>query len=229
MKKLLLISLTGLFFFSFFARAQDCVTYFPTEKGKKLVYQYYDNKSKPTVKVYYKVKDVSKTDKGLKITTEQWVESADGQVADTFLLDYYCKDGEFYVDMRSTLSSMLSKYEGMDLEVSTKDLAIPVDMKEGETLPDGEATVVVKNNGVKLVTITSHVTNRKVAGREKVTTPAGTFDCVKITYDTDGKVGFVKTRSSGAVWYAKGVGSVKIEGYNKKGKLESSSELIEMD
>ncbi len=229
MKKLFLITLAGFLFLIPFAKAQECTVYFPTKKGEKLVYQYYDAKSKPTSKVYYDVQDVVKTDKGLKITTQQWFETSDGQIIDTFLLDYYCKNGEFYVDMKSTLSSLLGKYEGMDLEVTTKDLALPATLKEGDVLPDGSATVVVKNNGIKMVTITSNVTNRKVAGKEKVTTPAGTFDCVKITYDNDGKVGFVKTHSKGAIWYAKGIGSVKMENYNKKGKLESSSELIKIE
>ena len=229
MKKLLLLSLTGLFFFSFSARSQDCVSFFPTEKGKKLVYQYYNNKSKPVIKTYYEVKEVEKSDKGLKITARQWMENSEGQMVDTFLLDYYCKDGEFYIDMKSSLSSLLDKYEGMDLEVNTKDLALPGQMKEGDVLPDGQATVVVRNNGVKVATASNRISNRKVEGNEKVTTPAGTFDCVKISYTVEGKVGFVKSHGRGAVWYAKGIGSVKTENYNKKGKLESWSELVKVE
>ena len=226
MKKFILISLAGFLFLAPWVRSQNCTVYFPTKKGQRLVYQYYDEKSKPTIKVYYNVQDVTETDKGMKITTQHWIETEDGEMTDTILLDYYCKNGEFYIDMQSTLSSMLSKYEGMDIEIQTKDLALPSTLKEGDVLPDGSATVVVKNNGVKLVTITSTVTNRKVAGKEKVTTPAGTFDCVKVTFDTDGKIGFVKTHAKGAVWYAKGIGTVKTESYNKKGKLEGSSQLI---
>jgi hypothetical protein len=130
--------------------------------------------------------------------------------------------------MKSSLFGVLSKYEGMDMEVSSHDLALPAKMNVGDVLPDGEVTVVIKNNGIKMVTITSAVHNRKVEAKEKVTTPAGTFDCIKVTYDTDGKVGFVKTHAKGAVWYAKKIGTVKSESYNKKGKLEGSTELVEI-
>ena len=227
MKKIVLISVVFLFFIPF-VKSQDCTAYFPTEKGKMLMYQYYDNKGKPSSKVYYDVKDVEQTPEGLKITTEQWFETPDGDVLDTLLLQYFCKDGEFYIDMESTLTNLLGKYEGMDMEVSSKDLAIPARMKVGDVLPDGSATVVVRNNGIKMVTITTTIRNRKVEAKEKVTTPAGTFDCVKVTFDTDGKVGFVKTHAKGAAWYAEGIGTIKSESYNKKGKLESSTVLEEI-
>jgi hypothetical protein len=228
MKKSVLVFFVTLFFFSFMAKGQDCVSYFPTRKGKVLMYQYYDAKHKPSTKMYYDVKDVQQTADGEKISIEQWFETPEGDVVDTFLLDYYCKNGEFYIDMKSSLIGVLDKYEGMDIEVSSHDLALPAKMNVGDMLPDGAVTAVVKNNGIKMMTITSEVHNRKVEAKEKVTTPAGTFDCVKVTFDTDGKVGFMKTHAKGAVWYAKGIGTVKSENYNKKGKLEDSVELVEV-
>ena len=228
MKKSLFVFLMGLVFLFPSLKAQDCVSYFPMQKGKVLKYQYYDAKHKPSSTMYYNVKDVEQTNDGEKITLEQWFETPEGDVVDTFLLNFYCKGGEFYIDMKSSLFGVLSKYEGMDMEVSSHDLALPAKMNVGDVLPDGEVTVVIKNNGIKMVTITSAVHNRKVEAKEKVTTPAGTFDCVKVTFDTDGKVGFVKTHAKGAVWYAKKIGTVKSESYNKKGKLEGSTELVEI-
>ena len=228
MKKTVFVSFVSLFFLFPVIKAQDCVSYFPTQKGKVLKYQYYDAKHKPTTKMYYDVKDVQKTSDGEKITIEQWFETSEGDVVDTFLLNYYCKGGEFYIDMKSSVLGILGKYEGMDLEVSSHDLALPAKMKVGDVLPDGEITVVVRNNGIKMVTITSAVHNRKVEAKEQVTTPAGTFDCVKVSFDTDGKVGFVKTHAKGVVWYAKDIGTVRSESYNKKGKLESTVELAEI-
>ncbi len=228
MKKSVFVSLISLFFLFPVIKAQDCTSYFPTQKGKVLQYQYYDAKHKPTSKMYYNVKDVQKTADGEKITTEQWFETPEGDVLDTFQLEFYCKNGEFYIDMRSSLVAVLEKYQGMEMEVSSHDLALPAKINVGDVLPDGEVTVVIKNNGIKMVTIISEVHNRKVEAKEKVVTPAGTFDCFKVTFDTDGKVGFVKTHAKGAAWYAKGIGTVKSESYNKKGKLESSTELVEI-
>ena len=66
--------------------------------------------------------------------------------------------------------------------------------------------------------------NRKVAGNESVTTPAGTFDCYVITYDSEAKMGF-KMTSSNKLWLSEGFGMVKQETYNKKGALIGKSVL----
>jgi hypothetical protein len=59
---------------------------------------------------------------------------------------------------------------------------------------------------------------------EDVTTPAGTFNCVKISYDIETKT-FMTMRASGIEWYAKDVGVVRSESYNGKGKLTGYSVL----
>ncbi len=224
--KRLLFFVVGFFALLSVLNAQECDFYFPTEKGKKLTIQNYDAKHKPTSRMFYRVKDVEKTPDGKKIAIEEWFETEKGELTDTFLLEFYCKGGEFYIDMKSSVADLLKNYGNMDMEVTSHDLALPSNMKAGDVLPDGEVTVVIRNNGVKLLTISSRITNRKVEGREKVTTPAGTFDCVKLTYDTDAKVGFVKSHVKTVTWYARNVGTVRSETYNKKGKLENSSELV---
>ncbi len=238
MKKLV-FSLVAVMAFSWAMRAQECTPYFPAEEGKELVYQFYDAKDKPTLKAHYRVVDVKDTPDGLKITIENWYESTaekekkkkkeEEMLPDTLFFDYYCKGGRFYIDMTSALSKILGMYQEADLDIQSNDLVLPSDLKVGQTLPDAGVTVVVRGDGgIKLVTITSNALHRRVAEKEKVTTPAGTFDCYKITYDVEGKVGFVKTHAKGATWYAKGVGTVRSESYDKKGKLQSYQVLEEI-
>jgi len=61
-----------------------------------------------------------------------------------------------------------------------------------------------------------------------VTTPAGTFDCIKMTQDTDVKAIF-KMKAKTTTWYTKGVGMVKTENYDKNGKVESSTVLTKFE
>ena len=103
--------------------------------------------------------------------------------------------------------------EGMELNISGTALEMPKQLTVGQSLPDAEAEIEVRNNGFKMMTMQHTVTNRKVEAKESVTTAAGTFDCYKISYDFEFK------------WVSEGVGVVKAEYYNKKGKLESSEEL----
>ena len=76
--------------------------------------------------------------------------------------------------------------------------------------------------------LTINITNRKVVGVESVTVPAGTFECFKITYDMETKLGF-KASSSAVQWLNKGAGSVKTESYDKKGKLLGTTVLNEFN
>jgi hypothetical protein len=69
-------------------------------------------------------------------------------------------------------------------------------------------------------------TDRTVTGTETIDTPAGKFDCFIISSQTEVKMLMTKTGTSKS-WIAKGVGLVKQEDYNKKGKLISSEILTE--
>jgi hypothetical protein len=61
---------------------------------------------------------------------------------------------------------------------------------------------------------------------ETIETPAGKFECYKITYLTDmeGMLGKVRTFKT-LVWYAKGPGMVRNESYDDKGKMKGSTVL----
>ena len=72
--------------------------------------------------------------------------------------------------------------------------------------------------------------NRKVAGKETVTSPAGSWEAFVISYD-----GNMKTRMAGIglpafnftvkEWFVPGMGIVKSETYSKNGKLVGSTLL----
>lgn len=136
-----------------------------------------------------------------------------------------CRDGVFYMDMRSMMDprSMQGLAE-LEMEVSGDELQIPNRMEVGDVLPDGTITMKASMNGMALMTLGMTIRNRKVEARETVTTPAGTFDCIKLSQESEMKSIVRKTFRS-ASWYAKGVGMVKSENYDSQGQLESSTVL----
>ncbi|MEQ9168598.1 MAG: hypothetical protein RLO12_20235, partial [Fulvivirga sp.] len=73
-----------------------------------------------------------------------------------------------------------------------------------------------------------NIVNRKVEGKESITTPAGTFECYKITYTINTK-SIMSMETTGADWIAKEIGMVKSENYNKNGKLQGYSLLTKKD
>lgn len=111
---------------------------------------------------------------------------------------------------------------GMAIEINSAVPVIPADLSVGKELACGD--IVVNMNGIKSTqTINSH----KVVAQESLTTPAGTFDCYVVEQHYTAKVAFIKVSGIQKIWYSRGVGSVRTEVYDKKGKLASIQTLTE--
>jgi len=124
----------------------------------------------------------------------------------------------------------LEAYKDMDIQVDAEYLEFPSNMKKGDELKDGIMTVTVSTSVMTIANIKVEISERLVDGIEKITTPAGTFTCTKISYNVFTKVGFVKVSTNVTEWYAKGVGIVKSESYNKKnGKYLGKSVLTKFN
>ena len=139
-----------------------------------------------------------------------------------------CEDGKFYVDMQSMVDpKSMEAFNGMEVSVDSKDIIYPAGLAAGQVLPDASITISAATGGVNLLNLIINVTNRKVVGTESVTVPAGTFDCYKITYDVETKMMF-KVFATVAEYVSMGVGNVKTETFDKKGKLSGTTQLVEL-
>ena len=65
----------------------------------------------------------------------------------------------------------------------------------------------------------------KYKGKDRVHTPAGDGDCIKIYTESKAKFMLFSEKEYSMSWSAKGVGIVKEERYNKRGKLQESMTL----
>ena len=206
-------------------RAQDCTFYFPTEKGTELVYTYFskpgklESSSKQTI--------VGKDDSAGKLKLEISSESFDAKGNPVFKFNYsvWCDGETFFVDMRNALASMNLKELG-EFKIQTTDMQFPSKLTPGQQLKD--ASITMNMEGPVPMGISTSITNRKVEALEKVTTPAGKFDCVKISYDMLSKVSIVKTEGHVIEWFAPNVGLIRSETYNKKNKLIGINELTSL-
>ena len=70
-----------------------------------------------------------------------------------------------------------------------------------------------------------NITDRVVEGIESVSTPAGTFNCYKISYLTSSKVMMVNTSFKTVQFIAENMGAVKTETYKSNGSLMGYSIL----
>ena len=206
------------------AHAQEaCNAYFPFEEGVVLEYQYYNKKDKPEGSSYMEITALEKTGEGgIEATvTSRFSDKKGKEVYDGSYV-VRCEGSTLYMDMSKLIpSQMLESMGEMKTTMEGDGLVIPADLAVGQSLPDAEMTIELAGGGLgNLMNMNYSITNRQVEAKETVTTPAGTFDCFKITYDTSMKMMMNKTFQS-AEWYAEGVGVVKSATYDKKGRLDS--------
>ncbi|MCG8579089.1 MAG: DUF3108 domain-containing protein [Bacteroidales bacterium] len=222
MKKILCIIAIALPFLS--SNAQDCKAYIPYEEGTVTEITNYDKKGKSTGVVTQTVTAVEHKGNNTTFSVHQVV--GDPKSKDEIIetdITFKCIDGTFYIDMSGYLDQkQMEAYEGMEVKLSMDEINIPSSYKVGEQLKDGYIRMEI-TGGPMPINMTVSVENRKILAEEKVTTPAGTFDCVKISQDVVTKA-FVSMTISSVEWYAEGVGIVKSETH-RKGKLMGYSEL----
>ncbi len=185
-----------------------CVT-----KGAELTYTDYDAKGKETsttTTVYKDVKMISDMDYDIVMET---TVNAGGTVTTV----------ETGMEVRNG-SAMISMGQGnIDLTATDPELLrIPNKLAVGYKLPLGEMIVDLGGFRVK-----NTITENEIVNREEITTPAGTFKCYVLKQTSEGRVMGIKNETTLKVWYARGIGQVKMETYSK-GELFSTSVLTSL-
>ncbi len=200
--------------------AQDCQDFFPQKEGTLLKYVNYDKKDKITGSSEMVFKDKKQSNDGVSVVFLSRFSDDKEEVIYTSEVSMECRNGVLYLDAGKFLDpNTMSAYETMEVEVTADNLEMPMDGDAGTTMEDGGVTAVVRSGGVKIVTLSVSVSDRKIAAREKIETPAGIFECIKYTYDALSQIGFVKVSMSGVEWYSQEYGTIRSESYNKNGKL----------
>ena len=209
--------------------AQSCELYTDVKEGSSLKMTHYDKKDKVTGYTTTTITKKEKIPEGVRVGVHQVYNDTEEDLFDS-KLEMECRDGVIYFDMKDFLDpSSMSAYEEMEMEITADEMTIPSNAKPGTDLNDGTIEVSINTGSPVTVNMTVTTENRKVEANEKITTPAGTFDCLKITYDMVSKIGFVKVQSSAIEWYSPGTGTIRTESYNKRGKLTGYTVLEEIN
>lgn len=206
-----------------------CSTYFPFQEGMTLEYSYYNKKDKLEATSIQTIENVQEkggetmADVQTRMTDAKGKETIEGSFTVT------CSDGTFRMDMSRMLpAESMAALGGDDAEVTMEGdgFQLPTNLDVGQTLPDSENTISLQA-GIVNMNMTMIFRDQQVEAKETVTTPAGTFDCIRFSYTTYTKMTMVKNEIRTVNWYAEGVGTVKSETYNKKGKLDSKMVLTQ--
>lgn len=132
------------------------------------------------------------------------------------VLQSLAASGSVGEDEEAAVAEVLGK-----MRVSGQCRGIPSDISVGDGLPDYGIEIKIM-----FLTTRMNVKDRRVTGRETITTPAGTFDCYVVEEDLVVKAMMMNEKSSQKSWYARGVGLIRQES-RTKGKLSGTSILTE--
>ncbi|MCB9224895.1 MAG: hypothetical protein H6582_11995 [Crocinitomicaceae bacterium] len=227
MRSLLLASL--FVFTSFFGFTQnDCKPYFKIGKGYSWEYEEMDAKGSVTgtnkISVTNVIQEGSRYVYTMKTVFDGASKKEEDHVEETF--DYSCENGVMKMSMDHLIpKEAMEGMEDMEIEISQTEMNIPNEIKVGDQLSDASVTMKISMEGMTVMSMKVLITDRKVEKAESITTPAGTFSCVLITYKSTADMGMMKIESSVKEWWSPEVGLVKSEHYGQSGQLESKQQL----
>jgi hypothetical protein len=149
---------------------------------------------------------------------------------------YKCDGKSIYFDlatmMRQTAEKQQATFEASMIEY-------PIAVTAGQTLPEASGTMRIAKDGGKM-TMKYHYKDRKVEGKEAVKTPAGSWNCYKITTRVEVELDIPgmnektkkmmesmtnKMKTTSITWFAPDFGVVKMEMY-QNGKLQMKNEIV---
>lgn len=211
--------------------AQDCKNFIYMTSGKVLKYSASNPKGKVTSTMQYSVKSIT----GNKAIINSQVFDEKGKELNETSFEIICEGNSMKIDMRNFMpSTSSSQFKGMTVKADATYLNYPAKIQVGQDLPDGNFTMQMFNDTQKMADMALNIVNRKVENMESVTTSAGTFDCYKISYNSQ-----IKTTTFGisipinmkiTEWYSTKLGlNIKSEASNKKGKLISTTTLVSLN
>jgi hypothetical protein len=202
--------------------------YYPMTKGIKSVFTHYDNKGNITQIVTNDITDYTVENGIEKATTTSVMEDKKKNKSTTLKFESTFDGTTFEVDLKKITEETLKagiKDQKVSVSVDGNNFKLPNNLQVGQKLEEIDLNMIMNSGNINFKFFMRY-TDRTVTGTETIDTPAGKFDCFIISSQTEVKMLMTKTGTSKS-WIAKGVGLVKQEDYNKKGKLISSEILTE--
>lgn len=174
----------------------------------------------------YVTTDAKGNETGTSTTKVTAAAGSDGNYNIAMTITLYVNGNQMFNPMNVTTTvtdgnASVALGGGAAIEMTTDVPLIPARLAVGLEL--GTGSIVMNMGGIKT---TQEIHTHKVVGREQLTTPAGTFDCYIVEQTYTAKMAFIKAKGSQKVWYARGIGNVKTETYDKRGKLSTQQILV---
>ncbi len=198
--------------------AQECKDYYFLQNNKTVEMTIYNKKDDVVGKNVYHITDVQNSGGVTTATVNSEMFDKKGKSTVKATNNIQCNGGVMMMDMKMMIpQQQMEQFKTTEAKGEAVYLEYPGNMKVGDQLKDANFKMTGES-GPMTFTLTMNITDRKVEGKESVTTTAGTWDCFKITSKSHMNIKMainIPTNFESTEWYAPGFGVVKTE--NKGG------------
>lgn len=208
--------------------------YHALKKGSRLVYTFYDGKGKLQGYNRQEVVEYSGTKNSVNALVHGEHVDRKGKVQSSGTVSLRYSNGNFHADLLDMLPPQGLENIDMEAGMSGREMLLPEKLTPGMSLPEAQAVFKLKmksgQEAVELPPMTFRVFNRRAVQAESVETPAGTFVCFRIVQTVEAEYPIIgKQLATSIIWIGKGLGTIKSENYDAKGKLTGRMLLTEFE
>lgn len=198
-------------FFTSTLFGQTCDSFGFMKKGTQIEMSSFDSKGKLVSKATSKVLDLINTGGNLEAKMDTKNINDKGKETFSGVASVLCNGSNVSFSMKNMmLNDQLAGMKGMEMKIDETMLDYPNNIIVGSSLKDGSFKAEMYSGGMRLMTLNFNITNRKVVAEENLNTPAGSFNCYKITYSGNMKT-IVNMNFEVTEWYSPRIGLVKSE------------------
>lgn len=229
MKRILICTVLLISGFLLFAAGPEKEPFFCTRPGTKL---YYERTKAGSTKLLqttlFEIESVQPSGKGrtvhyaITMTKANGNEMLGGRAVQT---TFVSPEGDASLSFGETVKGFIQNmFPHSKIDISDSSALLPADMQPGDTLPETHCTVKVAG-----ISAHFHVTGRKVLRKERITTPAGTFDCVVVRERKEEDAPFHHPDNWLDNYYVHGLGYVRHDKYDKNMRLLEREVLVRIE
>ena len=198
--------------------------YYALKQGTRIEYTVYNGSGKVQGYNKQEVLKITRSGNSVEAVVSGMQTDSKGKVQNTATVSLRYKNGNFHVNLLEMMPLQGLENAEIDANMSGNDMIIPSKLSPGQILPDAEATFKMRisdgSDAADLPPLVFHIYNRRAVRAESVETPMGKFVCFKIIQTVEADYPLIGTQqATGITWIGKGIGVVKSETYDAKGKL----------
>lgn len=207
-----------LFVLSFFilcqnAVSQSCASFYLLQHNKTAKLVIYNSKGNENGTILIRSSAQPAKGSSASATLQTTLLDKEGKPVTKGASSVNCNNGTLLMDMSLFLpQQQTEQFNKAHAKVKNVFLEYPAEMKPGDKLKDGLYNIEIDNNGLKQI-LKMQILNRQVTGTERISTKAGTWDCITITYQVKlniqtGPIN-IPLNYEATEWFAPGFGMIR--------------------